>query len=228
MHQSLIALPPIIVTAAFLWGQYSKNVYQNKSNEKVKIYLSGFNKADKYKESIYNKLNNNAIGIAYNKLNKIDEINQLITFFLQNLPEYKIIVRPHPGDNRQIKKQNGISTSLAKYESSLEYLTRIDYLVSGNSSILLEAAIMNVLPIQYTGFQNSKEYLNDYYGFIKQGVALPARNYSEIIDIIKYHKDKSENYRIRAKPYDASIGSAHEFNVEKYILNILKQEFNIY
>lgn len=227
-HASVTDLfPPLQVTAAFLWGQYSKNIYKNKSNNDVRIYVAGFNKADKYVEYIRNKTYRNVIGIAYNTLDKINDVNQLIENLLQNLPDHKLIVRPHPSDKRHVDKQDQVSISLAKHENSLEYLSGIDYLICGNSSILLEAAIMNVLPIQIINNQKNKKYLHDYYGFIKQGVVIPAKNYKEIIEIIKNNKGKLKNHRKRAKFFDASIESKHEFNVEKYILNVLKKDFNI-
>src|SRR5690606_16182909 len=106
-------------------------------------------------------------------------------------------------------------------ESSLAFLKEMDIVIAGNSSLLLEAACMNVLPLQYD-FSNYDAHLRDYYGFIRNGLAIHCSSIEEII-----HKIDSvdfadyENIRARAKAYDASIATDYEFNVQEKIFSIL-------
>src|SRR5690606_23149516 len=113
------------------------------------------------------------------------------------------------------------AVSNSKSQSSCDFLKDLDVVVAGNTSFLLEAACMNVLPLQYA-FSPYDSYLQDYYGFIKNGLAIHCRNIEEIIDKLEsFINTPYGNIRGRAVAYDASIGSDHEYRVQAKIFSIL-------
>jgi hypothetical protein len=236
-HASISNLfPPLNFTASFLYGSHSKLIYESKPLSRGEVYLVGNHKFDPFKEEIMQKEHTNQIkkiGIAYNELDDIEKVSTLIKFLVRECPLDEIVVRPHPRDNRLINNNNfefsqtvNIKFSNSVIENSIEFLLDIDLLVAGNSSILLEAALTNVLPI-YFSFGKYASHLNDYYGFVSTGIAHYARDYNELKSFIIYENFPGFIPRKKAAIYDASVGSDFEFSVEERIISILKERHKI-
>lgn len=75
-----------------------------------------------------------------------------------------------------------ISLSDPKQENVSDFLARIGWLIAGNSSIHLEAAIAGVMPIYY---ELTRPEHSDYYGYVKHGLAQQAASVPEVLQIIK-------------------------------------------
>lgn len=191
--------PALKVNYAFLDGQHAADIYRECENNQPKtarkvpepqLFLSGQKKSlrklkEKSSESRY-------IGLA---LNSLDDIEQA-TYLLEELSKrgHNIIVRWHPGqpkkDIEQIRHlcdaNEQLSYSDAKQESVGSFLFRIHWLIAGNSSIHLEAALADVNTIYYEIVPAEH---TDYYGYVKHGIARHAKSVAEISEIINSHED---------------------------------------
>ena len=133
------------------------------------------------------------IGLLLKGTDKISDIHLNI----KHLKKYgKVIIRPHPNmEKSEIKKKlisiwaNDIHFSDPWLESAYIFLSKIDLLVSGNSTMLLEAAVMSVMPIYVESMSGG---VIDYYGFAKNKVTINAK---KIEDISSKHIQSIKKYK---------------------------------
>lgn len=221
-HASVTTLfPPLRTSHAFLYGEYSRDVYCQTGLSNTKIELVGNPKFDFYKDEILNKKRSYVVGIAFNLLDNLNDVLQFATEILNKLPEYDVILRAHPSDNRSIPSH--FLTSDSKKETSQDFLARTDILIAGTSNILLEASSMNVLPLVFY-FSKLRSYMYDYYGFIKTGVAIECKSIDDILLWINRFDVNILYTRKMAKVYDASIESDFEFDVSTKVLELINSE----
>lgn len=202
--------PALRVNYAFLDGESALDTYKqceanqpgtNRDIPKPKVFLTGQKKP-------INKVNSNKslpaqnIGFAINMLDNIKDVlelsDQLLTLNKQ------IIIRWHPRQSKsdidRLKNHfyevENISFSDPYLETVDQCFARTSWLVSGNSSIHLEAALAGVLPIYY---EISPTNSPDYYGYVKSGLAVKADDFDEIKNIIeqKLLSNKARDLAIR-------------------------------
>lgn len=147
------------------------------------IYLSG----QKKRLVKNNSQATHTVGIALNALDRPADVSKLLTF----LEDEGIVakVRWHPGLQgralepllKVIQNREHISESDPKEESVAGFLTSIEALVAGNSSIHLEAALLGVVPIYYEFGPAENQ---DYYGYVKSGISAHATSSSELIELL--------------------------------------------
>lgn len=209
--------PPLNVNYAFLDGQYSLDIYRqshldsdNNSEKYIvpSIYLTGVQKPI-YKSSGHNI----TIGIAINPLDKIQDILK----FIQHLTglNHNIIVRWHPIQSKkdidkiflELRLYQNITLSNPLQEPVNVFLSNISYLVAGNSSIHLEAALARITPIYY---EFTKPENPDWYQFIKNGVCLHAKTVSDISAIVNKSKQLLTIPEDSIRYYSATYNTAWE------------------
>ncbi len=82
------------------------------------------------------KKNIQTIGIAVNLLDDLEIVYQLIQKINEELENLKIIVRLHPLDKRVLRNKNILfEKSNPAHEKAFEFLRKIYFLISGESSI---------------------------------------------------------------------------------------------
>lgn len=217
--------PPLRFDCSFLYGTYSQSIYEAVGEIEGRVYSVGNPAFDEWREAIINKKRSYKIGIAYNTLDNLEDVKNVVRDLEMRMEGYEIYLRPHPADGREIPFSGRFVVSNSKSQLSCDFLKDLDVVVAGNTSLLFEAACMNVLPLQYA-FSPHDPYLQDYYGFIRNGLALECRSIKEIIDIVgNFDNSKHQDVRSRAKGYDASIGSDYEFRVKEKIFSILDKQF---
>lgn len=192
-HASVSNLfPALRVNYAFLDGQCALETYreceknQPETKRQVptpKVLLTGQKKHLARRD----KRHASAIGIA---LNALDDSAAAIQFVkeLANAGQ-QVRVRWHPGQpERHIAQYlaafSGIpqvQLSNPKTEPVSDFMANILWLVAGNSSIHLEAALAGVFPIYYelTSPDNP-----DYYGYVRHGLAKHASSAAEIVALV--------------------------------------------
>lgn len=199
-HASITSdFPALNVHYAFLDGDFSLQIYQkcktnhpNQFNQVLtpRVFLTGQQKP------INKSLDNSGtIGIALNAIDNMNEVNRIITELLTN--NKKIIVRWHPTQPTDdiislrslFSKKRNISFSNPSHEKVGSFLVKISYLIAGNSSIHLEAALANVRPIYYEFSEYKK---SDWYNYVKNDLAEKADSVTDIINIIKSGKTVNE------------------------------------
>lgn len=190
-HASVSSLfPALRVDYAFLDGKCAFETYKaceinqpdTGRNAPVPIIiLSGQKKV--LKRKLVEK--NLVIGLAINALDNSSEAIRLVEQL--NDCGYAVCVRWHPSQKKASKViKEGLMNSNAffsdpKIEAVGDFLGRINWLIAGNSSIHLEAALAGVLPFY---FELTPPEKPDYYGYVKYGLAKQVESVDEIIRYI--------------------------------------------
>ena len=213
--------PPMRASHALLYGQYSGDIYRSIPGSEGKFIQVGNHKFDAFRPYIETKRSTGKIGVAFNTLDPVPEVLALCNNLSRHFPKDKIVLRAHPRERRKI--DGDFTLSSHSEETSLEFLKGLDVLIAGNSSILLEAAAMNVYPFQVY-FAETPAYLVDYYGFVKMGVAAGIESQEDLIKRIhEIITSKTFDSRQRTTYYDSSVGSDYEFEVEEHIVTVIDE-----
>lgn len=189
--------PALRVNYAFLDGQCALDTYrecepnQPDSPRRVpvpEVILSGQKKHLKRVEGS----NADAVGVA---LNALDDSKIAIEFIQALAAEgVNIRLRWHPGQAPRdtqaycsaFKKSERVTLSDPKLESISDFMEHIGWLIAGNSSIHLEAALASVMPIYY---ELTPPDLPDYYGYVKHGLTQPADSVEGVLELVRRTQD---------------------------------------
>ncbi|MCB7480622.1 hypothetical protein [Christiangramia sediminis] len=203
--------PPLEMDVAFLEGMDMKNKYEkiaeNWSYEnKTEIVLAG-----NYKTNYYRNLNNGSvknnkliIGVTYNTLDSSFVVKKLVDDLLSNsiFDHYSIVLRPHPSITNFLEiDHTRTEMSNPALESSVDFLKRIKFLISGDSNIVLEAALLET-NVFLKNLSDSP--FQDLYGFRIKNV---CPFISELGELIPFIKSNFQNYQFNKELlsfYDAS------------------------
>ncbi|PWL39846.1 hypothetical protein DKG77_03180 [Flagellimonas aquimarina] len=215
--------PPLSFDFALLEGEDSKKKYLKIQKTDTKIYLVGMPKFDQYVE-LANKENRlESIGIAYNAMDDIELLKKMICHLTKSFPDLKFIIRPHPSDQREVKGLK-VNFSSSRKENSFEFLTRIDALIASDSSIHLEAVLLNIFSMSYS-FSNNN--FIDYYGFVQNGLIDHFDSIDDLSRQIISLKCEKPNVQKKAAYYNAAIGSDFYGTSAKKAANIIKETLSI-
>ncbi|WP_146129825.1 hypothetical protein [Flagellimonas meridianipacifica] len=195
--------PPLKFDYALLEGQDAKNKYLAIGKTNTKISLIGMPKLDKYVQWMNTKSKIESIGIAYNAMDNINLVKELINQLTGTFPDLKFVIRPHPSDKRTLKIQK-VHLSNSRVENSFEFLNRIDALIASDSSIHLEAVLLNVFSMSYNF--NDNRFL-DYYGFVQNNLINHYSGKTNLIKKINSLRSNKPHVQNKAKYYNAAIES---------------------
>lgn len=212
--------PPLKFDLSLLEGRDALNKYKSISDITGDVKLIGMPKSDEYVANRNFDEHINRIGICYGPNETLDEVEKLVFTLSENLQQL-IYLRPHPADNRKLKNKfsENVKFSNSKTEEAFEFLSKMDCIIAGNSSIHLEAVILNVLSL-YFNFNKIGEMF-DYYGFIENNMSIEVKTAMDIINIIhKYESDRPTIY-MRSKYYNAAIGTPIEGRVKEHTINTI-------
>lgn len=210
--------PPLEFTHALLDGEDAYLKYKNCGEIKSIIHLVGMSKFDHYIDD-YNEYDTlKYLGIAYNLTDDTDSVYHFIVKLRDRNPDLNIIVRAHPADKRNLPIIESVSISNPQKENAYEFIKRVDCLISGDSSIHLEAVLLNVYPCYYN-FNVSKRF--DYYGYVKNGLVEYFKDFESLNIKLKELKLNKPNIQYRAKFYNASIGTDFYGKSTEKILSII-------
>lgn len=207
-----LKFPVLDFKYALLEGKDALRKYQKWGIKGCVVYLVGMSKYDRYVHLANTNSFIKHICICLNTADKINKVEDLIHSLKSCIPDISLTIRPHPGDRRvdvvkEIVEKYKLSFSDAKKEVSFEMLSKVDAIISGDSNVLLEAALMNVYPIRY----EFSDMHTDIYGFIRDG--LVTDYFTEIqplIERLSYLKNKKPQIRNKAKWYSDTIDTAYE------------------
>jgi hypothetical protein len=177
--------PKLIASYSFLDGQESLDKYLDAGKPEGEVYLSGGVRFDpifqqyptKHVEEV------KTIGIAINMLDDFEKVKGLCGFLLGQ--GYKLALRPHPRygslDTAWLA-ENAIAYSDPKAESSFDFINKTDLMISNESSIHLDAAMMQCPSVLYNF---STHPILDHYAYIKSGLVKVADSEARLIDLIR-------------------------------------------
>ncbi|MFI8622105.1 hypothetical protein ACIGBN_14215 [Marinomonas sp. NPDC078689] len=211
-HASVSNLfPPLEFDYALLDGQVSLDRYNEcfdmakekplrllRNIRKCHVLLSGQKKTiEKRKGS-----NERAVGIAVNKLDDFKNVEELVFKLIRFGKD--CFIRTHPSQPSKfidkIKKMSeeniNVFFSDSRIEDLTEYFLKINSLISGDSSIHIEAALTGMPTFYYE--MSDDIYQSDYYGYVKNGVS--------------YYLD----YGFELKDLDLKENDARSFSIKRY------------
>lgn len=211
--------PALEVSYAFLEGIDAKEKYLKAGSDPEKIELIGIPKMDGFFDKINYRTSIRTLGVASNGLETLSQVHDTIVFLNKHFPDIKIIYRPHRFEyfgNRKIEledlmekiKKLTIRANISNpfEENVMDYLARLDCLITGDSGIHLEAAWLNVTSLYF----HTSSKLFDYYGFVKHGMIDHPKDLDELKQIIDNLKNTRKETRSRAKRYCSTIGSEND------------------
>jgi hypothetical protein len=204
--------PKLDFGLALLDGKNTYDIYKNIGKIYSKVEFIGMPKFDDYCNLINYSDKLTVIGIAYNEVDDIKIVAELIHELKNHFLDKKLIVRKHPNDTRILNTEQLASISNPKEESSFEFLKKIDLLISCESSIHLEATLLNVVSVYYK-LNNNNIY--DYYGYIKNDLIEEVEDIKELNLLIKKLSFSRPNVINRAKYYNCTINTPDFGNSKK-------------
>lgn len=214
-----------IFSSALLEGEDSLIKFQMNGTKDKKLYLVGMPKFDKYYSYISDFKGINSIGICTNGMDSLKDFSDLIYFLTQKIPNIQIYVRPHPADRRKIEwlelaKQNNCLFSDVLEVNSFSFFEYIDLIISGDSNIHLEAALLNLPSIYF----DPLGYKLDWYGFAKNNLVFYASDFNDIYEYISKLTISGMGIRNRAKYYVETVSSSFDGKSTELALKIIQDE----
>lgn len=211
--------PSLQFTFSFLDGMESWEKYKKIGGVKGTVFLSGSPRFDIINTIKQHSNKKKGIGIALNMWDSNEFVLQLCTY-IRSKCDKTIIVRPHPAleyKDWSAFTDVGIALSLPSKESTFSFILNLDLLIANESSIHLDAALMNVPTILYNFSDN---LIVDWYSYIKNGLVAVANSKEDIIKTI-LELDQSTINKIRVQYYVASFGTLKEGKVGKHIAEFI-------
>lgn len=177
--------PRLDFAYSFLDGKESLEKYFYAGRPKGEVYLSGGVRFDfLYDKIVKRNYDVKKIGVAINMLDDFDKVKKLCLFLKNN--NYKdLILRPHPRYqhlNTEWLIKNNIAISNPKEETSFDFISKIDFMISNESAIHLDASIMYCPTVL---FNISNNIILDDYNFVKNNLVKLANTEDELLKFIK-------------------------------------------
>ena len=217
--------PRLDFTYSFLDGQESLDKYLYAGKPNGEVYLSGGVRFDFLYDKIVKRNEEvKKIGVAINMLDDFEKVKSLC-LFLKEEGYDDLTLRPHPRyqhlDSEWLIKNN-IAISNPKEESSFDFIANIDFMISNESAIHLDASIMHCPTVLYN--MSNNQILDDY-NFVKNNLVKLAENGNVLLNFIKNKNEIFPNKEV-LQYYNASSYSHLEGKLGETIamfLNMLCQ-----
>ena len=198
---SIYPFPNLNFTYALLEGMDSVIKYDSYGPSNSRVFLIGNPKFDTYFSLISSRKSVKTVGVAFNLLDNEEKVQQLLNQ-LRSVKEWRLIVRPHPGDNRFERLQSNFHSSEivfsnARKQSSIDFLANLDVLIAGDSNIVLESILLNVYTIRFGLADN----FTDQYGFVQNGLIEYFSKEEMLIDRLLHLHPADMQVRSQAKKY---------------------------
>lgn len=217
------AFPPLEFDLSLLEGRDALDKYRQCGTIFGKIELIGMPKADKFLQFRNFKPKAETIGICSNLLDDYEGLKATITNLAVKFPELNFIFRPHPNDLRDYSfiEKTGLQVSLsnASEESAFAFLQKTDVIIAADSSILLEAVLLNISGIYFRFGPGN--FQHDYYGYVEHGLVPEAKTQGDLyLQISALKRNRPEVY-LKAAYYNATLGTPWEGRSHELAINHL-------
>lgn len=192
-HASVSKLfPALNFDYAFLDGQHALDTYRacrNNVSDKEKPALEAMVVLSGQKKPLHDsqRSKDQVVGIAIKNGDDTKKVKQLIDQLEKK--DFNVVLRWHPLQKKEevqsfqeyFKYSNRVNLSDPSRDAVREFLRNVKFLIAGNSSIHLEAALCAVSPI-FLDFSNS--HISDYYGYVKFGISKAVDNEKDLIALL--------------------------------------------
>ncbi len=204
-------VPPLTSDYALLEGHDALKKLACAGTTRPQSFLIGMPKHDAHFRHINSQAQVRSIGLCTSGWDPLPRAEQLLARIRQEFPTLPIILRPHNADRRvkewqDLARRYGLEFSVFETEHPFDYLKRVDAIIAGDSNILLEAALMNVLPAYYDFAQTRL----DWYGFQRNGLVEYFSEPSEVCRYIREISESKPSVRMKASRYCATIGTRYD------------------
>ena len=211
-HASVTAkFPPLDFDYAFLEGRDAARKYDEAGPSRATVLLVGMVKFDAYAQYVNQHNTLVSLGICTNILDPMPEVSALCGELKEQCPQLRLVLRQHPLDPRTVEWQSisslhGIEFSDSRREEALLFLRGIDGIIAAESSIHLEAAMMNVYPLYYA---YNGQY-RDWYGYGRYKLYDHCASRTEVLEKVRGLMRGKPSVRERAKAYCETINTPYD------------------
>lgn len=214
--------PKLLPDVALLEGQQAVDTYRKIGSLSKEQQLVGIARMDGllgYKKRC--ETEHISVGICLKPYYSEALLNELIAVVKKSKAVSRVILRPHPGNSEKFYKfleSFDVEISNARQERPHEFIKNIDVMISGESSIILEAALMKVKTI----YIDDGVAQFDLYGFIKNGITTFAQNTEKITQMLnEIDSLQIENQYANCKYYCSTVNTSFENKSRELILKHL-------
>ena len=216
-HASVTSLfPQLDFDQSFLFGEEDFTKYKIVGEVKGEIILAGSPKLDELyefrRDSSFRQ--RQTIGLALNANDETDRIISLVDSILAK-SSYNVIIRMHPGDKRQLEFDSvRIKLHNATKVPLIEFFSKIDFLIAGDSSIHLECMYLNI-PSFF--IELGSEPSKDHYHFLKSGLVqlYPMDVTSDVVFRRLASSDIID--KLKLKKFIHSVGENYDGKVQELV-----------
>jgi hypothetical protein len=220
------SFPPLEFDLNLLEGEDALDKYRQCGPITGEVKLIGMPKADAYLGDKNLGQTIRHIGICTNTMDDLDAIQVLLVLLRETFPDWTIALRPHPSDRRDFSFIEAIAgpvyLSDSKTEPAFDFLKKQDALIAADSSIHLEATMLNILSIYYRFGKSNFKY--DYYGYVQNNLIEAAPDLPVLLSLLKKYAAQRPVVYHKAGYYNAVIGTGSEGRSHELALRSL-QEF---
>lgn len=217
--QDPTCIPPLDFDYAYLDGRVAVEKYAAAGGA-ARVYEVGVPKFDAYADHINRAKRVTRVGICTNPLTPAEGLDEVLQR-LSRVKGIRVVVRPHPGDDRPLFKEMAddkeIAISDPLKEQSFAFLSSVDAIIAGDSGILLEAALMDVYPLYFGPLGLS----GDVLGFVQNGVAEDVSDPRKFRDTMDRLIDSKVSIRQRARRYVSTVGTAHDGRSAELVTDLI-------
>lgn len=202
--------PSLTVDLALLDGQDALDKYLTDNHPPSgEALLIGMPKYDEFRHRINHSTAMRRLGFPYGFFDDPMVLSETVAAIQDKFPEVTITLRKHPRDTRPFPMNDGLNIkwSDSKQESALDFLARQDAIVSSESSIHLEATLLNVTSLFYQ-FQKKSSPPLDHYGFIANGLIVQYASFEALVEALGEIGEKREVVIDKASYYVANLKGA--------------------
>lgn len=203
--------PPLAFDLSLLEGQDSLDKYRACGPVHGAVAFIGMTKFDGYERRRNRRSEVQRIGICCGPLDPYDKVTELVQQVVQAFPGREVCFRSHPGDRRDFVfalDEGQLKFSDPQREKALDFLCQQDVIVAGNSSIHLEAVLLNVESIYYP--MDGLPHMEDYYGYQQSGLTTRAHDLAHLTRLLRKLTHKGLDVYQRARYYNHLIGTPYE------------------
>ena len=216
--------PPLSFDYALLEGIDTLNKYVSCGSSQTEVFLVGMPKFDAFAYSLNDNDRVHSIGICTNPLDSFQEVKTLCACLKESFPDMNFFLRPHPGDKRYRNWEELAYTyswqfSNGKEEGVFQFLHHVDAIIAGDSSIHLEAALLNVFPIYYVFGRQKK----DSYGFQQNGLVEFFETPEAVQTKISELREYIPPVRSRSRLYNATVSTKYDGRSTKLTCVLIDQ-----
>jgi len=218
--------PPLRIDYALLDGRDAMEKYLGAGPTRARIYLIGSPKKSTDASQVNQSVVTRSVGLCLSQADRLDRFKLLLGELGCWTGRLQLIVRPHPGMGpetidplREKAEELGMTWSDSRQEPADAFLSKIDAVICGASSIALEAAIRNVLPISL----EMNETTPDWYGFVDRGLCRQTDDIETLNRWLEELYCERPSVRSMTHYYDHSIEKPYEGRSAKLAADLILQ-----